>query len=215
MSKLWFLRRLDLFEGMSEPDMERLGAILRMRSCRVGEDVVMRPSGDRIYLVKSGRVRVMQGAVSVGVLGPGQLFGTSALFGAALTHQRVIALEDVLICEAPVGQFLAAMATHPRLAGKVVTILARQLFELEQSVERVATEPVARRLADLLMRVARREHGEVEVRDLAQADLARMVGASRETVSRLVAAWEREGIVSVYPRRIEILDEEKLRRVGT
>src|SRR6266702_8189067 len=87
-TRLWFLRRLDLFEGMSEPEMERLGSLLRMRSCRGGVDVVVRPSGDRIYIVKLGRVRVLQGDVAVAVLGPGQLFGTSELFGAAATRER-------------------------------------------------------------------------------------------------------------------------------
>ncbi len=213
MNKLWFLRRLDLFAGMSDADMERMAALLRERSCRTGEDVVVRPSGDRIYLVKNGRVRVMSGDVAVGVLGPGQLFGTSALFGAALTDQRVVAVDDIVICEAPVAQFLAAMASHPRLAGRVVTLLARQLFELEQSVERVASDTVAQRLVDLLLRLARRERGCIEVRDLSQADLARMIGASRESVSRLVASWERDGMLRADPRRIEIVDESALRRV--
>ncbi len=106
------------------------------------------------------------------------------------------------------------MAVHPRLAGKVVTLLARQLFELEQSVERVASDTVAERLADRLLRVARRERGSIEVRDLSQSDLARMIGASRESVSRLLASWERRGILRARPRRIEILDELALRRVA-
>jgi CRP-like cAMP-binding protein len=211
MNKLWFLRRLDLFEGMSDSDMQRMAALLRDRECHVGEDVVVRPGGDRVYLLKSGRVRVMNGDVAVAVLGPGQLFGTSSLFGAALTNQRVVAIDEALVCEAPVAEFLGAMTSHPRLAGKVVTILARQLFDLERSVERMATDTIAQRLADLLLRVARRERGVVEVRDLSEADLARMVGASRESVSRQIAAWERDGVLRARPRRIEIIDERALR----
>ncbi len=214
MSKLWFLRRLDLFEGMTDAEVERVASVLDERRCRLGEDIVVRPSGDRIYLLKTGRVRVMNGEVAVALLGPGQLFGTSGLFGAALTHQRVVAIDDVVICDAAVSQFLAAMAAHPRLAGKVITLLARQLFELEQTVERTASEPVARRLADLLLRLARRERGAIEVRDLSQADLARMIGASRESVSRLIAAWERQGMVRGRPRRVEIVDERALRDLG-
>ncbi len=208
--KLWFLRRLDMFEGLSDAQMERLGELMRDRRCRVGEDVVVRPAGDRIYLVKKGRVTVLDHGVAACVLGPGQLFGTSAFFGAATTDQRVIALEDAVICDAPAGQFLASMATHPRLAARMMTILAKQIFELERTVERTATEPVRRRLADLLLQMAKRDGGRIEVRALAEADLARMIGASRESVSRLVAAWERDGILRAGPRRIEILDEDRL-----
>jgi CRP/FNR family transcriptional regulator len=215
MSKLWFLRRLDLFEGLSEPEMVRLGSLLQMRSCRTGQDLVVRPSGDRIYLVKSGRVRVLQRDIALAILGPGQLFGTSALFGAAATHQRVVAIDDVVFCEAPAAQFLGAMAVHPRLAAKLAMILARQLFELEQVVERSATDPVSSRLAELLLRAARRDGPTVEVRGLSQVDLARMIGSSRESVSRLIAEWERDGIVRNRPRLIELADEAALRRLAS
>lgn len=213
MNKFWFLRRLDLFEGMSDVDMERFGALLRERSCRSGEEVVVRPGGDRIYLLKQGRVAVMHDGVVVAVLGAGQLFGTSALFGAAITGQRAVALEDVVVCEAPAGQFLTAMATHPRLAAKVVTNLARQLFELERTVERAATASVEQRLAELLLRLARERGGGKEVRGVSQSDLAKMVGAARESVSRAIAAWERRGVVRARQRLVEILDEAALRRV--
>lgn len=208
--KLWFLRRLDLFEGLSEADMTRLAALMHDRACRTGEDVVLRPAGDRIYLVKQGRVSVLDRGVASAVLGPGQVFGTSALFGAASTGQRIVALEEVVICDAPAAQFLGAMASHPRLAARMMTILARQIFDLERAVERTATDPVSQRLADLLVRMARRGGAHAEVRALAEADLARMIGASRESVSRLVASWEREGIVRVGQRRIEIVDEARL-----
>lgn len=208
--KLWYLRRLDLFEGLSEAQIHRLGELMRDRACHVGEDVVVRPAGDRIYLLKKGRVEVMSGDIAVAVLGPGQLFGTSAFFGAAQRMQRVVAVEDVVVCEAPAGQFIAAMATHPRLAARLMTLLARQIFELEQTVERTATDSVGQRLADLLLRVAKRDGGKVEVRGVPQADLAKMIGASRESVSRQIAAWEREGILRGGQRRVEILDEERL-----
>jgi CRP-like cAMP-binding protein len=208
--KLWFLRRLDLFEGLTDEQVHRLGALMRDRACHVGQDVVVRPAGDRIYLLKQGRVEVMSGDVAVAVLGPGQLFGTSAFFGAAQRGQRVVAVEEVVVCEAPAGQFLAAMATHPRLAARLMTLLARQIFELEQTVERTATETVAQRLADLLLRLARRDEPRIEIRGIPQADLAKMIGASRESVSRQIASWERDGILRGGQRRIEILDEQRL-----
>jgi CRP-like cAMP-binding protein len=211
MNKLWFLRRLDLFEGMSDADIERLGALLRERTCRRGNDVIVRPTGDQVYLLKTGRVRVTNGEVNVALLGPGQLFGTSALFGAAVTTQKVIAIEDVVICEAPAGKFLAAMSMHPRLAAKVAILLARQLFDLEQTVQRTATEPIEARLADLLLRIADRAERLSRITGLSQGDMARMIGASRESVSRILATWEREGLVRSRPRLIELVDEERLR----
>ena len=211
MNKLWFLRRLDLFEGMTEAEISRIAAFLHERTCRAGADVIVKPAGDRLYLLKTGRVRVASGDVNVAILGPGQLFGTSALFGAAATSQKVTALEDVVICEAAAGEFLRTMTMHPRLAAKVATILARQLFKLEQTVQRTATEPIEARLADLLLHIADRSVTPSRIRGVSQADLARMIGASRESVSRLIATWEREGLLRTRPRLTELIDEETLR----
>ncbi len=213
VNKLWFLRRLDLFEGFSGTQIEQVAGLMRDRVCHSGEDVTVRPSGDRIYLVKKGRVRVLNRDVAVAILGPGQLFGTSSLFGAATTTQRVIAVDDVLICDAATAKFLQIMATHPGLAAKVMTLMARQLFELEQSVERVATDTVDQRLAALLLSLATRDRGTLRLRDLSQSDLARMIGASRESVSRAIGRWEREGAVVSGQRSVEIRDETALQRI--
>jgi CRP-like cAMP-binding protein len=215
VSKLWFLRRLDLFESLSDAQVEQVATLMRDRTCTAGEDVTVRPSGDRIYVIKKGRVRVHNGDVAVAVLGPGQMFGTSALFGAAVTKQHVVAVDEVLICDASSAKFLQIMAGHPAVAAKMMTLLARQMFELEQSVERVATETIDQRLADMLLRLAGNEKGVPRIRNLSQADLARMIGASRESVSRALARWERDGTIRSGQRWVELLNEEALRTIAT
>ena len=42
-----------------------------------------------------------------------------------------------------------------------------------------------------------------------------MIGSSRESVSRLIADWERDGIVHNRPRLIELADEAALRRLAS
>jgi len=213
-SKFWFLRKLDLFRCLSDAQLHQLGALLHDRACRAGADVVVRPTGDRIYVLKQGRVRVMHGDVAVAVLAPGQVFGTSALFGVAMTGQRVVALDEVVVCEAPAGEFLTAMATHPGLAAQVTMALARQVFDLEQAVERSAVDPIEARLAGLLLRLATPVEGRLRVRELTQADLAKMIGTSRESVSRAIARWERAEVLRSAPKRTEILDADALRAVA-
>ena len=213
-SKFWFLRRLDLFTCLSDAQLHQVGALLHERACRAGADVVVRPTGDRVYVLKQGRVRVMHGDVAVAVLAPGQVFGTSALFGVAMTDQRVVALDEVVVCEAPAGEFIAAMATHPGLAAQVTMALARQIFDLERAVERSAVEPIEGRLAALLLQVATPVEGRLRVHELTQADFAKMIGASRESVSRAIARWERAAILRSAPKRTEILDADALRAVA-
>lgn len=213
-SRLWLLTQLDLFSGVSAADAARVAAVLSERTCHVGDNIELRPTGDTIYIVKSGRVRLESGNIAVGVLGPGQLFGTSSLFGAAATRERAIAIEEVILCEAPAGQFLTAMCSHTTLAARVAQLLARQLHELQQSVRSAAEDPVEARLAALVLQLAEDDRAN-QVRGLSQADLARLIGASRESVSRLLATWERSGLIRTRRRVLEVRDEAGLRsRVG-
>lgn len=214
MNKVWYLRQLDLFEGLSENQLHELGGLFKDRTCRVGDDVVVRPNGDRVYVVKRGHVRVMSGPVAVSVLGAGRLFGTSSLFGAAVAGRRVVAVDDVVICDASAREFIGTMARHPRLAARLVALMARQIVDLERTVERSAGRGVEGRLAALLLDIA---HGGPPraAKSLPQTELAGMIGASRESVWRVLTRWEREGLVRVEHRDVTLLDEERLRMRAT
>ncbi|HZP94973.1 MAG TPA: Crp/Fnr family transcriptional regulator [Candidatus Limnocylindria bacterium] len=195
---------------MRHEDAKRVADILTDRSFRAGEEIPLRPTGETVYIVKAGRVRIESGGVAMGVLGPAQLFGTSSLFGAAPVDERAIAVEDVILCEAPAGAFLMAMTSHPLLAARTAQLLARQLYDLQRSVQRAAQDPVEARLASLVLQLADC-NGDHQVLGLSQAELARLIGASRESVSRLMAAWERDGLVRARHRALEVSDEVGLR----
>jgi CRP-like cAMP-binding protein len=55
--KLWYLGRLNLFEGMSVEEVERISRDLRMRSCSA-KSSVLDGSSERVYVIKQGRVRL-------------------------------------------------------------------------------------------------------------------------------------------------------------
>src|SRR6266542_3606358 len=110
--KLWYLRRLNLFAGMAPAEIEAVAGRLHERACRRRE-IILDPHapGDRIYVVKSGAVRIYQLSpegreLTTALLRPGQLFGTAALVGAGERAAFAEALEDSYICDASVDVFL-------------------------------------------------------------------------------------------------------------
>ena len=58
-SRIWYLRRLNLFDGMSSEEIEDVGRLLHDRRCETGEQV-WDPNGDRVYILKAGRVRLFR-----------------------------------------------------------------------------------------------------------------------------------------------------------
>jgi len=217
--KLWYLRRLNLFEGMSAEEVERVSHDLRMRSCSA-KSSVLDGSSERVYMVKQGRVRLYHitengQEVTTAVLVPGQLFGLGALFGKGGDATFAEALEDTVICDAAAQDFINMMARHPILMAKVMMAMARQMIRLESTIESIVSRPVAGRLADLVITLAeqgeRSSNGAILLPAYSHEELGKMIGATRESVSRALGDWRRAGIITMQGRRIVIRKPAALR----
>lgn len=217
--KVWFLRRLNLFDGMTEAEIEEVSHDLKMRSC-APRHALLFDSGDRVYLLKQGKVRLYHLTadgqdVTTSVLAPGQLFGLGAFLGADGTATHAEALEESWICEAGAQDFLAMLARHPLLMARIVMVMAKQIFRLEQTIERMASQQVAQRLAEILvdeMAGGTEIEGGVLLPSHSQEELARLIGTTRESVSRTLSSWRSEGLITMRGRRIVVPSPDRLRR---
>jgi CRP/FNR family transcriptional regulator len=218
--KLGFMRRLNLFDQMTEAEVEQISRELKMRHCNAHE-TVFEGSPDRVYLLKAGSVRLYHLSpdgedVTTAVLEPGQLFGLSALFGGRSEDVSAEALTDAYVCEAGAQDFLAILARHPLMMAKVMMAMAKQMFRLERTIEGLAREPVDSRLArlvlDLLPGAELSRDGHL-VPAMSRDEMAKIAITTRESVSRTLSAWSRSGIVELRGRRILVRDVERLQNL--
>ncbi|WP_442975305.1 Crp/Fnr family transcriptional regulator, partial [Salmonella enterica] len=107
------------------------------------------------------------------------------------------------------------LARHVELYDALLRINCRRLRLLYEQVEDLNTRPLAARLAKQLLLLARSygvTQGE-EIRiglQLAQEDLAQLLGASRQRVNQELKSFERDGAVRVEPTRLVVLSRDKL-----
>ena len=218
--KLGFMRRLNLFEQMTEAEVEQISKDLKMRHCRAHE-TVFEGSPDRIYLLKAGRVRLYhlspEGAdVTTAVLEAGQLFGLSALFGSSNEDLSAEALEDTYVCEAGAQDFLSVLARHPLMMAKVMMAMAKQMFHLERTIEGLAREPVDSRVARLVVELLNSSDKPVEgqlLPAMTREEIAKICLTTRESVSRTLSSWSKDGIIELRGRRILVRDPARLRKL--
>ena len=218
--KLGFMRRLNLFDQMTEAEVEQISKELKMRHCGAHE-TVFEGARDCVYLLKAGRVRLhhlsSEGAdVTTAVLEPGQLFGLSALFGSSNEDLSAEALEDSYVCEAGAQDFLSILARHPLMMAKVMMAMAKQMFSLERTIEGLAREPVESRVARLVVELLgsadKPPEGDL-LPAMTRDEMAKICLTTRESVSRTLSAWSREGIIELRGRRILVRDPERLRKL--
>src|SRR5260370_1165903 len=98
--------------------------------------------------------------------------------------------------------------------GKVMMAMAKQVFRLERTIESLAREPVDSRLARLLVDLegsAQKLSEGSLLPAMTREDMAKICITTRESVSRTLSAWSKDGIVELRVRRILIRDSERLR----
>jgi CRP-like cAMP-binding protein len=147
---------------------------------------------------------------------PGTWFGDISLFdGLPRTHDASAHGETtLLVVRKP--DFKDLLARHSELYDALLRLNCRRLRLMFDVVEDLNTRPLASRLAKQILLLARSygvPQGEEEIRiglQLAQEDLAQLLGASRQRVNQELKGFEREGAVRVEPTRLVLLSKEKL-----
>ena len=174
--------------------------------------------------VASGAVRVssvsMSGKqITLTYVEPGTWFGDISLFdGLPRTHDATTHGPTTLLIVRK-HDFFDLLARHTELYDALLRLNCRRLRLMFASFEDLNTRPLAARLAKQVLHLARSygvPHGE-ETRiglQLAQEDLAQLVGASRQRVNQELKGFERESAVRVEPTRLVVLSRERLMAIA-
>ncbi|MGA9159731.1 MAG: Crp/Fnr family transcriptional regulator [Actinomycetota bacterium] len=184
-------------------------------------EVIVR-QGDAVtslYLVNAGAVRLSAVTASgreivVGLLCQGDLFGESALLGDP-SQVRAQAVGPTMLLALPIPSLRSILEHNPHTAEELLRLVAARLHRTSAALEDALSADVSTRVAGRLRDLAI-HHGipsptGVRLRvPLTQDELARMVGASRESVNRSVGALAARGVVRSSGRRLVITDPDAL-----
>lgn len=159
--------------------------------------------------------------VTLGYLEPGIWFGdVSILDGGRRTHDAHAHGETTTLCVSS-EDFKAILGTHAELSGAMLRLHARRIRQLYELVDDINTLPRRARLAKQLLQLARSHGSESEHDDnetviglqLAQAELARLLGASRQRINQELKAMEREGAIRLGRSGLVVRDRHLLLRI--
>jgi CRP/FNR family cyclic AMP-dependent transcriptional regulator len=164
---------------------------------------------DQIYVVLSGRLKVFLSdsdgkEIVIDTLGPRQCFGEMALEGEPRSAS-VMATEPCKLAAIERGQFKEFLAANPEAAYALIVTVIDRARNLTRAIGSLALLDVYGRVARLLLDNAAEENGTLVVGErLTQQEIAKRVGASRETVSRIVTDLREGGYIGVENDRMVI-----------
>ena len=205
LSNADLLRRVPLFALLTESQAQQIADAVIKRRFKRGDRIVEQGlKSNALYIILSGRARVLASdtrgrEVILATLQPGDYIGEMSLIDNE-PHSATVRAEvqtDVLMLGR--SEFARCMPESSSMAYAVMRVLVQRLRHSVRNIESLALMDVYGRLARVLLENAEPDaQGNLVIHDkISRLDLAKMVGASREMVTRVMKDLEQRGFVTV------------------
>jgi CRP/FNR family cyclic AMP-dependent transcriptional regulator len=198
------LKSVPMFAAFGEDQLRALAPAVMRRDAPRGS--VIMAEGDRVdslYIVVSGRLKVMMGEADgkemiLGILGPGEIFGEMGLIDDGPRSASVIAIEPCELLVVTKRLFKKCLVENSEVAMAVLRVVVRRLREADRKMGSLAMLDVYGRVARLLLDLSEDVDGQkVVTKRLTKQDIGRMIGASREMVTKVMKDLEMSGYFEV------------------
>jgi CRP/FNR family transcriptional regulator, cyclic AMP receptor protein len=207
------LKAVPLFASFPEDQLRVLATmVLRKSAPRSSTIMAGGDPTDSLYIVLSGRLKVMMSdsngkEVILSILGPGEFFGEMGMIDDSPRSASVVTIEPCELLSIPKRDFNKHLAENFPMAMAVMRGLVRRLREADRKIGSLALLDVYGRVARLLLDMAETVDGEkIVTKRLPKQDIAKMIGASREMVSRVMKDLQLGGYIEMRGSNIVLRD---------
>lgn len=217
------LRRIPFFEDLSFSRLRRLAKVGRTERFSRGDTIISEgEAGDTLFVLQSGYVKVEHyDSVSrrrniLAILEPGDCFGEIAATTKLKRTATIRALTDVVVFSIDGTSFNVMLRDNPQMTLTIMRSLARKLYEADRMIETLVFRTVHARTARKILELAKQfgvkeSGGKTRIAlTLTHYDLAEIVGANRETISRVIKDFRADGCLEYAKKTILITDMNRL-----
>ncbi|MDM8539710.1 Crp/Fnr family transcriptional regulator [Desulfococcaceae bacterium HSG9] len=211
------IAKTPLFKGLPENQLKEIQRITVSRSYNKGEAIFF--EGDEcngFYIIAQGQVKVFKLSFEgkehiLHILGPGEPFGEVPVFSGRPFPANSQSLVKSRLLFLPRAAFIKLITANPSLSLNMFAILSMRLREFTVQIENLSLKEVPGRVASYLLYQSDEQghHDFVDLR-ISKKQLASMLGATPETLSRMFAKMSDQGLIEVQGRLIRILDRQRL-----
>ena len=203
LSTLDLIRRVPMFSKLSSEQAEFLSAGVVKHRFKKGERIVeQNQKSDALFIILSGRARVLMTdakgrEVILATLQTGDYIGEMSLIDNE-AHSATVETEiQIDALELGRADFMRSLNESSSMAFAVMGGLVQRLRRADDKIGSLALMSVYDRVADVLRKAAKASPNDDMIihEKISRQDVAKMVGASREMVSRVMKDFEEQGFV--------------------
>jgi CRP/FNR family cyclic AMP-dependent transcriptional regulator len=221
--RIKLLSLVDIFEPLSEEEIERLDGLLPDRHLENGE-IFYRPEdpSERLFILQKGKVRIFRTTpdgreFTLAVVESGTVFGEMALTAKQLEGAYAEAMEPSQVSTMARETLEHLVLEKPEVGLQIMRVLSERLRRQEIRLEDANMKDVHARLADIIVLLVESEGirsgtGYKVPTHYTHKTLGTMIGANRAAVTRAFGLLQDEGVVELRRRLIYVTDLDALRR---
>ena len=209
-------RMHDFISELSDPVRAELESLSAVRRVTKGEAVYARGDESReLYRLLEGAVKLCNYSLDgkeilMGEFRPGDCFGEMGLIDGLPRTSFAVAVKDSRLSVLSKPNFFTLYRAHPEISWQLNLVQCRRIRFLYGLTEDAAGLNIHFRLARAIHRLAY-SHGyrggdERVYIDVSHEELSKMLGASRQSVSKELKLLEREGAIELRYGKIYICD---------
>jgi CRP-like cAMP-binding protein len=219
--KIATLAQTALFGGLSKSSLANLAQLAEWRTFATDGFVFRRgDAGLHLFIIHRGRVRFGTGAmdgreVTLNLLGPGAVFGEMGFADGGPRTADAVASEPAELLALSRRELLPFLKGEPEAMLQMMAALATRARWISESYEDAAFLDLPARLAKRLLFLSRHfgydtPGGRRLAASLTHRELANHMNVARESITRLIQKWRREGLIEEHRGIMVLKDVRKL-----
>jgi CRP/FNR family transcriptional regulator len=223
MTNYEYLKQISIFSQLKEDFLLKIDSISIMRNYTKGRIIFMEGEpGEAFYYIKSGLVKISKISSDgrehiLHILNEGHVFAEVTLFNNTSYPATAEVLEEAQIGMIKNSDLQKLIVENPEISLELIKYLNHRLIEAQNKVRNLALYDTFGRTAQALVKLAE-DHGKktaagVELDlGISRQELANIVGTTRETVIRVLAAFKKEKSIELDKSNIIIKDIDKVKQ---
>ena len=208
---------IPLFQGLEEDQLREIESICRRKTYPGGHPIFSQDErAEGFYVVQSGKVKVYKLSPDgkeqiLHIFGRGHPIGEVPVFAGTTFPAHAEAFEACELLFFPRDRLRELFARDPSLAMNMLAVLSRRLRDFTSTIEDLTLKELPSRLATYLMHLQDESGGKETVHlEVSKGTLAKILGTTQETLSRIFKRMSDEAIITVERRSISILNDAAL-----
>ena len=206
------LKNIQLFFSLTDDELHQIKDKLSLKRYKKHEVILFEEdTTEYMYIILNGKTKVVQTTedgkeILLAMHHSGEFFGEMSLLDGKTSPATVVAMEDSSVAIISRQEFYSLIRAQKRILDNLLLILCSRLRDSWEKIQLLNLKNASQRIKILFLMLSDR-YGEKTAEGvtlnikLTHQEIAEMTGMTRETVTRMIDKWQKDGEISVLKNR--------------